>query len=238
MRMEKLQGFYELLGKVEAVHLDMDGSLIQSEEAWFRSEVDLLRNYGVDKTVPKIREITRDELVGRGQKFAARFYKENFGLSESVEAIREKRIALVKEYYGKVPMTEGAEKFLQLVGESDRKVTLATSAPLELAEVFLERQNHPEYFDHVVTDDHVSRSKPSPEIFIEAGKGVAVEPEKSLVVEDSKHGVLAAKGAGANCLWVPSGEFSENREELSEKADFIAPSLASLNFSAVRESLK
>lgn len=237
MRMEKLQGFYKLLERVEAIHFDLDGSLIESERAWFHSEIDLLRDYGIDASVSEIREITHDELVGRGQKFAARFYKENFDLSDSAEEIREKRIGLVKEYYGSVPLTDGAEKFLQLIGESDLMVTLATSAPLELAQIFLDRRNFADYFDHVVSDDHVTRSKPDPEIFLEAGKGVGVDPEKSLVVEDSKNGVLAAKRAGTYCLWVPSGKFTELQGEVSEMTDFIAESLASLDLSAVRDSL-
>jgi HAD superfamily hydrolase (TIGR01509 family) len=235
--MKKLQGFYNTLNELEAIHFDLDGSLIESEKAWFESEIELLRGYGVEDSIPEIRDITHDDLVGRGQKFAARFYKEKFGLAAPVEEIRKKRIGLVKKYYRQVPLMEGADSVIRLFGESEIKVTLATSAPLELAEIFLERKDYRSYFDHVVSDDHVEKSKPSPEIFLAAAAGVGVEPKDSLVLEDSKNGVLAAENAGTSCLWVPHEKYAENWKDLAERADFIVDSLSGLDFDEVRSRL-
>ncbi len=235
--MKKLNGFYDSLNDLEAIHFDLDGSLIESEKAWFESEIDLLRHYGVEASVPEIRDVTHDELVGRGQKFAARFYKENFGLAAPVEEIREKRIGLVKEYYRQVPLMEGADSVIRIFGESAVKVTLATSAPLELAEIFLERKDYRGYFDHVVSDDDVGKSKPSPEIFLSAAAGVGVEPKNSMVLEDSRNGVLAAERAGTSCLWVPHEGYAEEWKDLAEKADFVVDSLTELDLTVLRSRL-
>ncbi len=227
--MEKLDGFYSSLSRVKAIHFDMDGSLIDSRNAWLDSEVELLQGYGVDLTSEEIREITHDDLIGRGQWFAAKFYKENFALTDPVEKIREKRIRLVKEYYGEAPLLPGAKDFVRAAGESSLKVTLATSAPMELAEIFLKKHGFEKYFDGVVSDDQVSQSKPSPDIFLEAARSVGVEPEESLVVEDSKNGLLAAKAAGALCLLIPNDEFSPDRGGNLSQANFVARSMASLD---------
>ncbi|MBS3814874.1 HAD family phosphatase, partial [Candidatus Bipolaricaulota bacterium] len=225
------------LGKIKAIHFDLDGSLVNSRKAWFLSEVELLRGYGVDMPVSKIRDITHDDLVGRGQKYAAKFYKNKFDLQASPEKIREKRIKLVKKHYGKAPLIDGAEKFLRAVNESSLKITLATSAPLELVEVFLEKHGFRDCFSSVTSDDHVEKSKPSPDIFVTASRNVGVNPEESLVVEDSKNGLLAAKRAGALCLLIPNEGFSKDETGILERADFIAKSLASIDIHKVRKCL-
>lgn len=235
--MENMKGFCRTLGEIRAIHFDLDGSLVDSRKAWFLSEVELLRGYGVDMPVSKIREITHDDLVGRGQKYAAKFYKNKFDLRASPEEIREKRIKLVKQHYGKAPLIDGAENFLKAVSESSLKITLATSAPLELVEVFLERHGFEDCFSSVISDDHVAESKPSPDIFVSASRNVGVKPEESLVVEDSKNGLLAAKRAGALCLLIPNEEFSKDSTGILNRADFIAESLASIDIQNVRRCL-
>ncbi|MEF8799155.1 MAG: HAD family phosphatase [Candidatus Bipolaricaulota bacterium] len=235
--MENMKGFCRALGKIKAIHFDLDGSLVNSRKAWFLSEVELLRGYGVDMPVSKIRDITHDDLVGRGQKYAAKFYKNKFDLQASPEKIRAKRIKLVKKHYGKAPLIDGAEKFLRAVNESSLKITLATSAPLELVEVFLEKHGFRDCFSSVTSDDHVEKSKPSPDIFVTASRNVGVNPEESLVVEDSKNGLLAAKRAGAQCLLIPNEGFSKDETGILERADFIAKSLASIDIHKVRKCL-
>lgn len=235
--MENMKGFCRTLGEIKAIHFDLDGSLVDSRKAWFLSEVELLRGYGVDMPVSQIREITHDDLVGRGQKYAAKFYKNKFDLQASPEEIREKRIKLVKKHYGKAPLIDGAENFLRAVSESSLKITLATSAPLELVEVFLEKHGFEDCFFSVISDDHVTESKPSPDIFVAASETVGVKPEESLVVEDSKNGLLAAKRAGAMCLLIPNEGLSKDCSGILNRADFIAESLASIDIQNVRRCL-
>jgi len=234
---EKIDGFYNNFQRIEAVHFDLDGSLVDSARAWLESEVELLREYGVELPVEEIRKITRDDLVGRGQWFAARFYKEEFDLSASIEDIRKRRIGLVKKLYGDMKLIEGAEGFLRAVAGSSLKVTLATSAPLELTEIFIRKHGFEECFDDVVSDDQVEESKPSPDIFLKAAECVGVRPEKSLVVEDSKNGLLASKKAGSLCLLVPNEKFSFDRSGLLDEADFVLESLLDIDLGKLQKYL-
>jgi beta-phosphoglucomutase-like phosphatase (HAD superfamily) len=50
----------------------------------------------------------------------------------------------------------------------------------------------------------VFRAKPDPEIYISAARLLGIETSRMLVVEDSEHGVRAAKDAGAICVAVRS----------------------------------
>lgn len=235
--MEKIKKLYPVFQNIKAVHFDLDGSLVDSAQAWFESEIELLREYGVELPVEQIRDITHDDLVGRGQWFAARFYKEKFDLSASIEEIRSRRIGMVKKYYGDMKLIKGAESFLKTVAQSSLKVTLATSSPLELTDIFIRKHGFEECFDGVISGDQVKESKPSPDIFIKASKTVGVQPEDSLVIEDSKNGLLAARDAGSLCLLIPNEKFSTDKTGLLEKADFVVESMSAINLEKLMEYL-
>jgi beta-phosphoglucomutase len=57
-------------------------------------------------------------------------------------------------------------------------------------------------FDAVADGNHISRSKPDPEVFRLAAQRVGVSPEHCLVVEDADAGVEAARAAGMSVLAV------------------------------------
>ncbi len=48
--------------------------------------------------------------------------------------------------------------------------------------------------------------KPSPDIFLHAAKKINVEPEHCIVIEDSVHGIKAAKAAGMYCIAINTGK--------------------------------
>ncbi|MFP3953496.1 MAG: HAD family hydrolase [Candidatus Acetothermia bacterium] len=228
--MDTINALCEVLRSVDGIHFDMDGSLVNSETAWYNSEMELLRDYGVTLPREDIRAITQTELVGRGQKFAARFYKEKFNLSAPVNEILRRRVGLVKQYYGSAPLMAGAEEMLDAVNDKGYRITLATSAPLDLARIFIEKHGFEGIFDAVVTDDHTERSKPYPDIFLKAAEDVGVSPKRSLVVEDSKNGLLAAKEAGMYCLLIPNSQLSNLTGSILDEADVVLESLDQLDF--------
>jgi HAD superfamily hydrolase (TIGR01509 family) len=49
---------------------------------------------------------------------------------------------------------------------------------------------------HIYSADHVAHAKPAPDLFLLAAKALDMSPEDCLVLEDSLHGVIAARAAG------------------------------------------
>jgi beta-phosphoglucomutase-like phosphatase (HAD superfamily) len=77
-------------------------------------------------------------------------------------------------------------------------------------------------FNAILAGDVVSNKKPDPEIYNLAVEKLGVKPEECVVVEDSRNGLLAARGAGMHCIITTNG-YTES-EEFGE-ADLVVSEL-------------
>ncbi len=76
----------------------------------------------------------------------------------------------------------------------------------------------------IFTKDQVKRGKPEPDIFLLAAKSLGIDPARCLVIEDSPHGVQAARRAG---MFVIGLAFRTSAEDLHE-ADLVLSSAAAV----------
>lgn len=90
----------------------------------------------------------------------------------------DKVVSIVKENYGKFPMSVG------------------TGAGRKSTAVQLETLNLLQYFDAIVTAEDVTSHKPKPETFLECARLMGVEPQYCQVFEDGVLGIEAAEKAG------------------------------------------
>jgi len=71
----------------------------------------------------------------------------------------------------------------------------------------------------------VARPKPDPALYQAALTALGVRPEEAIALEDSPHGIAAAKRAGLFCVAVPN---LLTRQLPLDHADLQIPSLAAL----------
>jgi beta-phosphoglucomutase len=94
----------------------------------------------------------------------------------------------------------GVTSTLKVLRERGLKIAIGSSSKNALP--ILRAIGLADVFDTVVDGNHVSRSKPDPEVFRLAAQRVGVPPEECLVVEDADAGVEAALAAGMSVLAV------------------------------------
>lgn len=83
-------------------------------------------------------------------------------------------------------------------------VGCASSSPISWVGDHLDHMGIRHRFSVIKTADDVQWTKPNPELFLLAQRELGVSPEQSFVVEDSPHGITAAKAAGAFAIAVPN----------------------------------
>jgi beta-phosphoglucomutase-like phosphatase (HAD superfamily) len=86
----------------------------------------------------------------------------------------------------------------------------------------------------VVSADEVPAGKPAPDVYLLAAGRLGVEPARTVAVEDSLNGVLAARAAGMRVVLVPNGHISP-APGAREAADLVVDHLAALELPATGE---
>ncbi|SKA84315.1 haloacid dehalogenase superfamily, subfamily IA, variant 3 with third motif having DD or ED [Agreia bicolorata] len=180
-----------------AVLWDMDGTIVDTEPYWMRSQEALVSRFGG--------VWTHDDamtLVGSGLDRTARLLQErgvDMQADEIIDHLTHEVMTLISV---SVPWRPGARELLSALRESSVPCALVTMSFGVMAEHV--RSFIPfDAFDAVVSGDSVENSKPHPEAYLEAARLLGVPIEDCVAFEDSVPGVTSAAASGAVTIGVP-----------------------------------
>ena len=212
---------------MEAFIFDKDGVLIETFDLHFKShsmvlaefgvklkKEDLIKRYGM-----KITEILKDIMREHGKNISETTAKRMAAKKvKTYVELAEKRLKLLP----------GVGEFLKFLKNKGYKIGLASSDSKITLQQFLRLTKTEKFFDTNIGGDEIKKGKPNPEIFLKCAKKLKVKPEECIVIEDSVHGIEAAKRAGMKCIAVATGQTS--REELQKmKPDWVLNTLKEFN---------
>jgi HAD superfamily hydrolase (TIGR01509 family) len=189
------------ISSVKAVVFDKDGVLADSEAINLRSAFEVFRAHGYDLGPDDEPSIVGKHPVDYVPGLALRF-----GVSgtEQRRMIDEQDSIYTRIWHEQGRLFDGAREALDTVRRIGLGAGLATSSSRREVEEFMDRFELRACFDVTLSLDDVSHAKPAPEVYISAARLLGISTAQMLVVEDSEHGVRAAKGAGAICVAVRS----------------------------------
>ena len=182
---------------IEAVLWDMDGTLADTGELHYQTWNAALAEYGF--------RITREQFTNTFGMNSRRTMRELLGKTPSDELleqiINQKEIAYRRLMPGNVELLPGVQVWLDWLREHHIPQAVASSAPVENIQVFMNELHIAGYFEALVAGYELP-AKPAPDIFLLAAKRLGVDPDRCLVIEDAIAGVEAARRAGMTCLAV------------------------------------
>jgi len=208
--------------RAQAVIFDMDGVLVDSEPFGFEALRRVMGRYGLGYS-----EEENAEFLGRTTLESCRILKARHALPDSAEALAdfyiEGMLAQIED--GPIPMP-GVPDVLERVRAFGYRLALASSAELRVIHANLTALRLGPFFEAVVSGTQVARGKPAPDVFLAAADRLGVAPDRCLVVEDSRNGLLAAKAAGMICAVVPCAhtrhqDFREADHRLTALSDLL-----------------
>lgn len=204
-----------MLKDIKAIIFDLDGTLIDSMHVWDQVDIDFLKKRG--KEVPD--GLFSDLPSGDGLLAIAVYFKKKFNLPESTEAIISEWNSMVYDFYSSLDLIEGAKELLIKLAKKGFSLGVGTSNSQVLTETVLEYNQIRNMFKSVVTGCKMQRGKPFPDIYLSVSQSLDVSPENCLVLEDTLHGVQAAKNAGMKVIAIYNDYSKVDFEQLKQTAD-------------------
>ena len=214
---------------LDAVIFDLDGTLINTPEAYYRVVQAAFARLGLppvprktlyhaasdsdfnwDEVLPDERSVSKEDLI---IKIRA--------------VIRE----IIPQFFPKeVRMIDGAADTLKEIAGAGPKIGIVTSTPIKLLEKKwfpLRESGIDRLVDAIITPDDVSARKPDPEPLVVCVKALDASLERSVYVGDTCGDMRAGKAAGMKTVGVLTG-FATCDALKKEGPDLILESVAGL----------
>lgn len=205
-----------MLENIKAVIFDLDGTVVDSMWMWEAIDIEYLAKFGI----PLPPDLQKN-ISGMSFKDTAVYFKETFGIPDSLEQIKSDwNDMAMDKYCNEVPLKPGVLEFLKKLKERGIKTGIATSNSKELAFAVLAALGLTPYFDEVHMSCEVKQGKPAPDIYLLVAECLSVAPEQCLVFEDIPEGIQAGKAAGMKVCGVEDAFSAAYREEKTELADY------------------
>lgn len=185
---------------LRAAIFDMDGLLVDSEPLWRSVEREVFGGVGVpltDAMCSTTKGLRIDEVV---HHWRTRFPWRGPSNMELVDRIVTRMASTLRSEGVAKPGVRHAVDTAQQAGLA---LALASSSHMEVIRAVLERLDIAGAFEVICSGEAEPYGKPHPGIFITTARELGVAPTECVVLEDSIHGVVAAKAARMRCVAVP-----------------------------------
>ena len=218
---------------LDAVVFDFDGLIIDSEWAIFETARDAFSVHGHELTVEAWATI-----VGLGDDdddLAWSMLTAAMGIEGFDNAVFSATYrAQPRANRDSLPLLPGIEVLVDSLVAVGVPIGVASSSSLEWLDRHLGRLGLRPRFGAVVGADLVGGiGKPAPDVYLRACADLSADPSRSVALEDSAHGIAAAKAAGMTAVAVPSritrfNDFAQADLVVDSVADLTVPLLEAL----------
>ncbi|MGB4073052.1 N-acetylmuramic acid 6-phosphate phosphatase MupP [Pseudomonas sp.] len=188
--------------RLRAVLFDMDGTLLDSAPDF----IAICQAMRAERGLPPIADkLIRDQVSGGARAMVAA----NFAMSPDTEGFEALRLEFLERYQDHCAVLtkpfDGINELLDEIEQAKLTWGVATNKPVRYAEPIMQQLGLASRSAVLVCPDHVSRSKPDPEMILLACAKIGVEPAATLFVGDDERDIEAGRAAGCKTAAVTYG---------------------------------
>jgi len=184
----------------------MDGVIVDSEVHWKDPQARFIQTLVGELTIEDERRF-----IGMSIPDIYNILYDKYKLNLSLKQFMEEydKIAYII-YNKKVSMVPKCLELIKTLKSKNFQLGLASSSPKNWIDIVLKRFELAVYFDVITSGDEVKKSKPHPEIFLKTADKMKMNPEKCVVIEDSRNGVIAAISSGMKVIGLKTKEYDQD----------------------------
>lgn len=182
--------------RIRGVILDIDGTLLNSNDAHARAWVDALAEVGIEVSFTDVRQ-----LIGMGGDKLLPAIAKIEADSPLGSKVSQRRAEIFKQRYlpGLRPFPKARELLLRMRG-AGLVLAVATSAKKEELTPFLEIANVADLIEDATSSSDAQNSKPDPDIVRAALDKLALGAPHVLMIGDTPYDIAAASQAGIRTI--------------------------------------
>ena len=182
---------------IKLVVFDLDGVLVDARELHYEALNLALAEVGKEYVINRSEHLSTYDGLSTRKKLG--MLTLNKGLPENMHdfvwrAKQKKTVEIIDDFTPDFRI----QNILKKLKSSGYMVACATNSIRDTAKLQLIRKGFFEYIDFLYTNQDVNKPKPSSEIYMRCMLKADVDPNETLVVEDSHHGRKAALNSGAH----------------------------------------
>lgn len=186
---------------IKAIIFDFDGTIIDTETAWYEAFREAYREHNVELTVELYSGCIGTSLhTFNPYEYLVTELKLPVNLDALRTSVRTQHSTLME----KEALRPGVLDYLKAAKEAGLRIGLASSSSREWIDRYLTKLGIASYFDCIRTADDVQKVKPDPELYLQALACLEAEPQEAVAIEDSPNGARAAAAAGLYSVVIPN----------------------------------
>tara|TARA_B100000029_G_scaffold516793_1_gene634320 strand:- start:10127 stop:10789 length:663 start_codon:yes stop_codon:yes gene_type:complete len=188
-----------MMDNIKGILFDMDGTVLDSEGLFEKAQLLLLEEYNVFSNKNQL-----EEFKGMSYKYFYPQFMKKFSLSGNTESIRLKlRTYLHNIMEENLKFINGFENFYKSsIQNTNLKIGLVTNTTRLTYQKIQKIINIDDYFNYVLTVTEANKPKPSPEPYLQAMEYLSLSAKQTLIIEDSKTGLLSGIQSKANVIGI------------------------------------
>ena len=194
--------------QLHALIFDVDGTLAETEELHREAFNQTFNEFDLPWHWDQDRYRVLLKITGGKERMLA--YATSLGIDDfDPLPLHKRKTTLYNEMLsqGAIALRPGVEALIRKAKEKSLRLAIATTTSREnvetLIRVTLGGDPH-HWFEAISTGEDVAIKKPDPEVYEIALSRLALQADQALAFEDTKNGVLAARGAGLDVIVTPS----------------------------------
>lgn len=194
----------------QGVILDVDGTLVLSNDAHAQAWVEAFAAFGYEVKFEQVRP-----LIGMGgDQIVPQFAPGLDGKQGKGKEIADRRKELIMNKFGsKLSPTNGARQLIEKLQQEGLRMLIASSATSQELSTLLKAAQVDDLLsqDDATTSSDAEKSKPEPDLVEAALDKIKIQPDSVVMLADTPYDIESGAKAGVGVIALRCGGFDDNQ---------------------------